>query len=223
MIEQEVFHHNQKRPCCRLLKELSQLPDSLKNPNEVAQALSVISQQCVLMKLMGQSAVKWDMSKSQCYLAFNPEDAQAVIDEISKTFASYDDLKYFEVLLHHIAGILSHNEKLKQITDKMPFVLAEIRDKEKKFGSVPETIIIRDHKTQNALQAGDLLKTHPYLDKPQMDGAAPKDTSNPVQHPEAQENAERLQLQLQNQKQLQLQPGMSSAPKYKPGGMGGGG
>jgi hypothetical protein len=218
MIEADIDHQNQKRACCRLLKELSQLPDSLKNPDEVAQALEVISQHCVLMKLMGQSAVKWDMSKSQCYLAFYPEDAQAVVDEINKTFASYDNLQYFDTLLFHLAGILAHNEKLKQISDKMPFVHAEIREKEKKLGATPETIIFRDKNVNKAaLGAGDLLKAHPYLDKPQMDGAASKDTPNPVQHPEAAENAQRLQLQLQHQKQNQLQLGQSNAPKFTRG------
>lgn len=210
-----------KRPCCRMMKALAQRADSLKDPEEVSQALNVISEHCELMKLMGQSAVKWDLSKSHCYLAVFPEDAQAIIDEIAITFAAFDYLHYFDALLFHLAGVLAHNAKLKQLSDKLPFALAEIREGEKKFGAVPETNLLKDNKVQNTLQAGDLLKAHPFLDKPQMDGAPPKDTPSPVQNSEAAENAEKLQYQLQLQPGQKYTHGMSAAPKFKPGGMGG--
>jgi len=201
------------RPCCRLLRELGKSPSNLKDPTEVAQALSVISQHCILMQLMGQSSVKWDLSKSTCYMARVPE-AQTIIDEMGKTAAVHSGLKEFYALLNHMNGILANNATLKQISSRMQIFLAALREGEKKFGRVPDTSLISpDNANRNTLGAGAHLEAHPaFKNKSQMDGVAPKMNGDTAQNPEATKNAEQLQNQLQARPALQPKNAPSKAP-----------
>ena len=214
----QISDSNHKRSCCRLIKELSKFTeaDNLTDPLHVSRVLEILSQHCVLMKLMGESAVKWDLTKSQCYIAFYPDDAQEVINEISKTFAAYASLDQYGAILSHLMGLLAHNAKLKQFSDKLPFFLSQLREGEKKFGSVPMTSLLKENKTQHDLSASDLLKAHPLLDKPQFDGVPPKNNPNPIQNPEAAENTQQLQLQLQLQPTPKYTPAPTAAPKLRP-------
>jgi hypothetical protein len=196
-----------KRPCCKLLRKLSDSLDTLSDPNEANKALDMLSQNCVLMKLMGQSAAKWDLSKSDCYLAVSPDDAEIIINEIGKTAAVQSSLNKYATILSHINGIIAHNAKLKQFSDRINFLLAEVREGERKFGRVPDTLLLKENNA-NTLNAGEALAAHPLLDKPQFEGMPPKSNPNPQQNPkETTENAERLQ------NQLQLQPTPAPSPR----------
>lgn len=195
-----------KRPCCKLLRNLSDQLNTLKNPDDVSRALDVLSQECILMKLMGQSAAKWNLSKSDCYLAVSPDDAEIIINEISKTAAVNASLEKHAKVLNHINGIMAHNAKLQQFSDRINFLLAQIREGEKKFGRVPDTSLLKE-KQGNELSAGEALKSHPLLNKPQFDGMPPKSNPNPQQDPKATENAEALR------NELQYQPSPAPAPR----------
>ncbi len=213
----------EKRPCCLRLRELSQDLDSLKDPKPVHDALEIISRHCVLMKLFGQSKVKWNLAKSDCRLAVSPEDAQTIIDEFGKTSAVNAELGHHDALLAFLNGVVANNAVLKQIDDKSQVFLAALREGEKKYGRVPDTSLLKDENREaNMLSAGDRLQAHPLLEKtPQFDGMPPKSNPDPKQDPEAAKNAEELQNQLQNRPEyrqsLDMRP--NSAPKLtRPGG-----
>lgn len=211
----------EKRPCCLRLRELSQNLDALKDPKVVREAMETISRHCVLMKLFGQSKIKWDLAKSDCRLAVSPEDSQAIIDEIGKTSAVNAELAKYDALLAFLNAVAANNAVIKQIDNGSLVVLSEIREGEKKYGGVPETSLLKDeNRVANMLSAEDRLQAHPLLEKtPQFDGIPPKSNPDPKQDPEAPENAERLQNQPQNRPgynpSLDMRP--SSAPKFRPG------
>lgn len=213
----------EKRPCCLRLKELSQNLDALKDPKVVREAMEILSRHCVLMKLFGQSKIKWDLAKSDCRLAVSPEDSQAIIDEIGKTSAVNAELAKYDALLAFLNGIEANNAILKQIDDKSQVLLAAVREGEKKYGGVPETSLLKDeNRVGNMLSAEDRLQAHPLLEKtPQFDGMPPKSNPDPKQDPEAAKNVAELQNRLQNQLQYQPSPSIAPpppVPKLRPGG-----
>jgi hypothetical protein len=197
MAKPKTESDNTTRPCCQLLQTLSKSLSSLENPFEVAQALEKVKKNCILMQLMGESPVKWDLSKSTCYLARSP-DAEAIVDEMGKTAAVHAGLKDHHALLNHMNGILANNAKLKQTTSRMQVFLAKLREGETKFGAVPDTDLSSPRESlSNTLSAGALLKGHPsFKDKPQSEGMPPK--VSPKNNPEAEKNADAIRNELQN-------------------------
>ncbi|HEV2613101.1 MAG TPA: hypothetical protein VGV92_00140 [Gammaproteobacteria bacterium] len=217
----EILETTQKRPCCLLLRELTEALPSLTTPEKTAEVLDTISQHCVLMKLVGRSKTKIDFSKGACFLAVNPDEAQSVITEAQKTAEAFNELAHFEELFNKINQILANNANLKDIGDKIQLFLAQMREGERRFGAVPFTDIHRDQKAGHGLSAGESLQSHPLIaDKPQFDGIDPKSNPDTQINPEAAENAARLQLELSPQlrQQLQLQHGLAAAPKFTPKG-----
>jgi hypothetical protein len=209
---------SEKRPCCLLLRELSKSQKSLQDPQAVSETLEVISRHCVLMKFKGKSKIKWDLSKSDCYLAVSPESSQEIVDECGKTVAVNQSLESYDALLAYLNGIIANNAVLGQTKDKIQVFLKQLREGEKRFGRVPDTSLTKETHNENALGAGDLLQAHPLLDKPQFDGITPKSNPNPNQNPDAAKNAEELQHQLQHQLQYQPKPQSTITPRFKPGG-----
>jgi len=208
----EFLETTEKRPCCLLLRELTEALPSLASPEKVAEVLETISQHCVLMKLVGKSRTKIDFSKGQCYLAVHPDEAQSVITEAQKTAEAFNETQ-FEVLFNKINEILANNANLKELGDKMQLLLAEMREGEKRFGAVPFTDIHKEER-RHGLSAGESLLAHPLTqDKPQMDGIDPKSNPDASINPEAAENAQRLQLELNPQLRNQL--GLNSSPTMK--------
>jgi len=207
---------SEKRPCCLRLRELSQNLDVLKDPKAVRDVLETLSKHCVLMKLFGQSKIKWDLAKSDCRLAVSPEDAQAIIDEMGKTSAVTAELGKYDALMAFLNGVIANNAVLKQIDEKSQVFLSELREGEKKYGRVPETSLLKDeNRVANLLSAEDRLQAHPLLEKtPQFDGMPPKSNPDPKQNPEAPENAERLQNQPQNQPGFK--PSLDNRPSSAP-------
>lgn len=197
------FSPTKALPCCRLIRAYSDALMPLKYPEKVHEVLEVVSRHCELVKLMGKEKIKWDLSKSCCYIAVSPEQSEAVIAEIAKTLAAYGAEHNDNRLLFHLSAILSHNAELTQLADRSQIFLSQLREGEKKFGGVPDTPMTKDPQTTNTLGAGELLQAHPLLNKPQFDGIDPKSNPNPVQNPEAVENVKQLQNRLQYQKQLQ--------------------
>jgi hypothetical protein len=208
----------EKRPCCLLLRELTEALPSLNSPEKTAEVLETISDHCILMKLAGKSKTKIDFSKGQCYLSVHPDEAQTVITEVEKTAVAFSELEHFDELYNKINQILANNANLKEIGDRIQLFLAQLREGEKRFGAVPFTDINKAE-ASHGLSAGESLQAHPLIaDKPQFDGIDPKSNPDTTINPEAAENAEELQLQYRLQNQLQFQPGPSNAPKFTPKG-----
>lgn len=206
----EILDPIEKRPCCLLLRELTEALPTLATSEKTAEVLDTISQHCVLMKLAGKSKTKVDFSKGQCYLAVHPNEAQTVITEAQKTAEVFNELSHFEELFNKISQIIANNANLKDMGDKLQYFLAQMREGEKRFGAVPFTDIHKDQNVAHGLSAGESLQSHPLIaDKPQFDGIDPKSNSDPVINPEAAENAKQLQLDLHPS----LQPGTS--PSFK--------
>jgi hypothetical protein len=135
------FETPEKRPCCLLLRELTEALPTLTTPEKTAEVLEKISEHCVLIKLVGKSKTKIDFSKGNCYLSVNPDEAAAVITEAQKTASVFNELDHFEELLNKINQILANNANLKDIGDKIQVLLAQLREGEKRFGAVPFTDI----------------------------------------------------------------------------------
>lgn len=202
----------EKRPCCLLLRELTDALPSLDSPEKTAEILETISTHCVLMKLAGKSRTKVDFSKGHCYLAVHPDEAQSVITEAQKTAEAFNQTE-FDVLLNKISEILANNANLKAMGDKMQLYLAQMREGEKRFGAVPFTELQKESQG-HGLSAGESLLSHPLMqDKPQMDGIDPKSNPDANINPEAAENAQRLQLELQPELRKQL--GLNASPTMK--------
>jgi hypothetical protein len=211
----------EKRPCCLMLRKLAQSPGTLKDPQAMEEAMNVLARHCVLMKTFGSAKVKWDLAKSDCFLAVSPDDAQTVADELGKTRAVNASLEKHDAMLAFMNGILSNNAVLKQIQDKNQVFLVALREGEKRFGRVPDTSLLKKDTTPgNELGSADRLKAHPLLSvKTQFDGVSdPKANANPKENPEAAQNQEQLQNQYKLQPKPQLTNAPSSAPKLRPGG-----
>jgi len=206
----------EKRLCCLRLRELSQNLDALKDPIAVREAMEILSRHCVLMKLFGQSKIKWDLAKSDCRLAVSPEESQAIIDEFGKTSAVNAELAKYDALLAFLNGIEANNAILKQIDNGSLVVLSEIREGEKKYGGVPETSLLKDeNRVANMLSAADSLQAHPLLEKtPQFDGMPPKSNPDPKQDPEAAKNAAELQNKPENRPDYR--PSLDNRPSTAP-------
>jgi len=207
----EILETTEKRPCCLLLRELTEALPTLTTPEKTAEVLEIISQHCVLMKLVGKSKTKIDFSKGNCFLSVNPDEAASVITEAQKTAEVFSELAHFEELFNKINQVLANNAKLKELGENMQLFLLQLREGEKgekRFGAVPFTDMHKDD-VQHGLSAGELLKAHPKLENAaQFQGQNPKSTANPVDNPDAAKNAEQLQHQ------LQYQPKPGNAPKF---------
>jgi hypothetical protein len=202
--------NGKKRPCCQLLRQLAAQPELLKDSNNAAQFMATMEKHCIVMQFQGKTRSKIDFAQSTCYMDMNPETAQAIIDEAGKTAAVNPDLAAYYDLLAKINHSLANNAKLQQINERMQLFLAQVREGERRFGRVPTTDLLKDNNNENTLEAGNALKTHPLLDKPQFDGITPKSNPNPVQNPEAAKNAEELQYR------LQYRPQQTFTPKPEP-------
>lgn len=210
----DTVETSQKRPCCLLLRELTEALPSLTTPEKTAEVLEKISEHCVLMKLVGKSKTNIDFSKGNCYLSVNPDEAQSVMTEAEKTAAVYSELEHFDALFNKINQILANNAVLKEMSGKVQFFLAQMRDGEKRFGAVPFTDIHKDQTRSHGLSAGESLQAHPLIsDKPQFDGIDPKSNPDTTINPDAAENAQQLQLDLHPELRHQL--GMGNAPTLK--------
>ena len=210
-----------KRPCCQLLRQLAQRADQLRDPGVVANALEVLSRECVLMRTLGKSRVSIDAVKLNCFLHVSPE-SDNLSSEIGKTVAANLGLqqKYY-LLFGAINEILSKNANSQQISEFILPLLAEIRDGERKFGAV-----LAETKTQldagNSLEQTHTASAHPLLSLSQThDGTSDrKAVALPTENTESQQKAQ--ELTYQPAPGIVNQPGMQPhiAPALKPTGAG---
>src|SRR5689334_5789604 len=109
---------SQKRPCCKLLRELTDNLSALATPEETQKVLNLISQHCVSMKLAGKSKTKIDFSTGNCFIAINPDEAAGVLTEAQKTAEAYPGFEQYDELINKINAVLANNADISVIKQK---------------------------------------------------------------------------------------------------------
>jgi hypothetical protein len=205
---EELYH----KPCCSLLKEQSRLRESLSDPAVCTELLACMAKHCVLMKIAGDSKVKFDAQQGQCYLLVDPTSARQILNEVSETITLEGLTDYYDIL-NKIESSIAKNPLLKEVADHHTFLLATMREHEKKFGGVPLTIEKSAIQPSEGLERQKGFEDHPLLSgSPQFDGAPPSQTAVPNDNPSSVAEVNRLQLQ------HQPKPGFNPTPSVlRPG------
>lgn len=186
-----------RRPCCLLLREKSKALRSLNDPIVCTELLDCLSKNCVLLKQMGESRIKFDQTHGQCYFLVDPISTRKILDEASETITLEGLNNYYEIL-NEIESSLAKSPLLKEISDHFTLFLETLRSGEKKFGAVPPTIAKDITQSAELLDSRRILLDHPRLaDKPQFDGIPPSQTPLPNDNPSSAEQVNRLQNQHQ--------------------------
>lgn len=196
------------KPCCAMLR-LHRTPSaSLQTPAACAELLTCLAKDCVMMQQVGASRVKVDEQYKQCYLLVDPTTTREMLNQISET-VTLKGLNDYYPILNQIEASLAKNPLLKEIVDHHTLLLSTLREGERKWGIVPQTIEKQVTHSPELSATQAFLQDHPRLaDKPQFDGVAPSQTPIANDNPSAIEQVNRLQHQHQPKPAFNPRPQM---------------